>query len=118
MDANTQNVRTAIRLLVPSDGFSITGDIQTEADYDEKVSFDNPSSKPSWSALQPKIVDAQWDVVRSRRNTRLARCDWTQLDDVALTVEKIQEWKVYRTALRDITTQSDPYNVTWPTPPA
>jgi len=117
MDVNTQNVKTAIRMLLPTGGFSIAGDIQTEADYNGNVVFDTPSSKPSWSALQPKIIDAQWDVVRSRRNTRLARCDWTQLDDVALTAEKIQEWQVYRTALRDITTQSDPYNVVWPTPP-
>ena len=117
MDANTQNVSTAIRMLVPSGGFSITGDIQTETDYSGNVVFDTPSSKPSWSSVQPKIIDAQWDVVRVVRTRKLAQCDWTQLDDVALTAEKVQEWKVYRTALRDITTQSDPYNVVWPTPP-
>mgnify|MGYP003147910930 CR=1 FL=1 len=118
MDANTQNIRLSNRMLVPSDGFSISGDIQTETDYNGNVIFDAPSSKPSWSDLQPKITEAQWNIVRAIRNTRLVQCDWTQLDDVALTAEKVEEWKVYRTALRDITTQSDPYNITWPTPPA
>ena len=118
MDANTQNVKTAIRILSPTEGFSIVGDIQTEADYNGNVIFDTPSSKPSWSSVQPKIIDAQWGVVRVTRDSKLLRCDWTQLDDVALTAEKVAEWKVYRTALRDITTQSDPYNITWPTPPA
>jgi len=118
MDANTQNIRSAIRKLVPGIGLVITGDIQTEADYNGNVIFDPPSSKPSWSSVQPKIIDAQWDVVRVTRDSKLLKCDWTQLDDVALTAEKVEEWKVYRTALRDITTQSDPYNVTWPTPPA
>jgi len=117
MDSNTQNVKMAIRMLVPGMGFVITGDIETEADYNGNVIFDPPLSKPSWSSVQPKIIDAQWDVVRVVRTRKLAQCDWTQLDDVALTVEKVQEWKVYRTALRDITTQSDPYNITWPTPP-
>ena len=118
MDANTQNIRSAIRKLVTGIGLVITGDIQTEADYNGNVIFDPPSSKPSWSDLQPKIIESQWNIVRATRNTRLVQCDWTQLDDVALTAEKVEEWKVYRTALRDITTQSDPYNIAWPTPPA
>ena len=117
MDVNTRNIRAAIRMLVPGKGFVITGDIENEADYTENVIFDPPSSKPAWSSVQPKIIDAQWDVVRITRDSKLLQCDWTQLDDVVLTAEKVQEWKVYRTALRDITTQSDPYNVTWPTPP-
>ena len=117
MDANTQNVRTAIRALVPSDGFSITGNIQTESDYDANVAFENAASKPTWGDLQPKITDAQWGVVRTDRTMKLNKCDWTQLGDVPMTESKLEQWQVYRQALRDITTQSDPLNVTWPTAP-
>jgi len=112
-----KNLSNAIASLAPGDGFSITGNVTTEEEYNSGVVFADPSAKPSWSNVQAKLPDEQWGVVRGERNVKLWVSDWTQLDDVALTAEKVQEWKVYRTALRDITTQSDPYNVTWPTPP-
>ena len=118
MDANTQNVKTAIRMLVPGGGFSITGNIQTESDYDANVIFENGASKPGWSAVQPKMIDAQWGVVRTERTMKLNQCDWTQLGDVPMTDAKLEEWQTYRQALRDITTQSDPDSITWPTSPA
>ena len=118
MDANTQNVKTAIRMLVPGGGFSITGNIQTESDYDANVIFTNPSSNPAWSAVQPKITDAQWGVVRTERTPKLNQSDWTQLGDVPITDAKLEQWQTYRQALRDITSQSDPDSITWPTPPA
>ena len=118
MDANTQNVRTAIKMSAPGDGFSITGNIQTESDYDANVIFESSSSKPAWSAIQHRITDAQWDVVRTERTTKLNQSDWTQLGDVPITDAKLEQWQTYRQALRDITTQSDPNSITWPTLPA
>jgi hypothetical protein len=41
--------------------------------------------------------------------------DWTQLLDVNLPNKSI--WAVYRQNLRNITTQPDPFNIIWPTPP-
>ena len=32
--------------------------------------------------------------------------------------DKLDAWKTYRQALRDITKQSDPDNITWPTKPS
>lgn len=37
--------------------------------------------------------------------------DWTQLANAP--VDKTA-WAVYRQALRDITEQADPFNITWP----
>ena len=56
-------------------------------------------------------VDTQWVVVRSQRNQILKDCDWTQLADAP--VDKTA-WATYRQELRDITTQPDPFNITWP----
>jgi hypothetical protein len=51
--------------------------------------------------------------VRAERNAKLAACDWTQLADAP--VDNLQ-WAVYRQALRDLpNSQSDPFNVVWPT---
>ena len=58
--------------------------------------------------------DSQWANVRSDRNRRLAACDWTQLADAP--VDSLS-WAVYRQALRDITTQADPFNLVWPAAP-
>jgi len=41
--------------------------------------------------------------IRRQRDLLLSKSDWTQLNDVALSTEKINEWKEYRRALRNIT---------------
>lgn len=59
-------------------------------------------------------IDDQWAAVRAERNEKLAACDWTQLPDAP--VDKAA-WATYRQELRDITLQSDPFNIIWPTAP-
>lgn len=56
-----------------------------------------------------------WAVIRAERNMLLADCDWTQLPDASADAAA---WAVYRQALRDITDQSDPFNIQWPIKPA
>jgi Phage tail assembly chaperone protein len=62
-------------------------------------------------------TETQWNSMRSFRNQLLAECDWTQLADNPLTNVQQAEWATYRQALRDITSQEDPFNITWPTKP-
>lgn len=66
------------------------------------------------AALLPS-AEQQWADVRRERNARLAACDWTQLPDAP--VDKAV-WATYRQALRDIPTQIDPFNISWPEEPA
>lgn len=61
--------------------------------------------------------DSQWAKVRSDRNKRLASCDWTQLVDTPISNIEQADWATYRQALRDITEQADPFNITWPEEP-
>jgi hypothetical protein len=59
--------------------------------------------------------------VREYRNKLLADCDWTQLDDVPLSLEKVADWKIYRQALRDFpeTINVDAWTAPdWPVPPS
>jgi len=61
---------------------------------------------------------SQWLMFRGERTQRLSECDWVLLSDVPLTQEKLDEWKVYRQALRDLpSTTEDPQNPVYPTPP-
>lgn len=62
-------------------------------------------------------TEQEWAAVRGKRNMILARSDWTQLPDAPLSNIEMQEWASYRQALRDITTQSDPFNMQWPALP-
>lgn len=65
-----------------------------------------------------ELIDRQWGEVRTDRNKRLADCDWTQLPDAPLSNIEMQDWASYRQALRDITNQPDPFNITWPSEPS
>ena len=73
------------------------------------------------SELDPDVAaaktEAQWSVVRIERNQLIANTDWTQLPDADLANTETANWASYRQALRDITTQSDPFNIEWPVSP-
>lgn len=70
------------------------------------------------TAARILTVDRQWFDVRTERNARIARCDWTQLIDTPLTDIQRLAWAVYRQALRDLPSNtSDPFNVIWPEEP-
>ena len=59
-------------------------------------------------------IASQWSNIRQDRDEKLKETDWRASSDLTLS----DAWKNYRQALRDITTQSSPYSITWPTPPS
>jgi hypothetical protein len=63
---------------------------------------------------QTALINSQWRGVRAERDDLLKNTDWRASSDLTLS----DEWKTYRQALRDITTQSDPFNITWPSIPS
>ena len=63
---------------------------------------------------QTALTDQKWIAIRLERNRRLQITDWRASSDLTLS----DDWKTYRQALRDVPTQSDPYNITWPTEPS
>jgi len=67
------------------------------------------------SEITNRITNKMWEGVRARRNRALKNSDVMALQDRVMTDEQ----KAYRQALRDLpSTQSDPFNITWPTKPA
>ncbi len=105
--------------LTPNSGFMINANEfePTEENYDSHVIYNNPPDKPAYNRFLGYIPDVQWASVRGDQKDKLEDCDWTVLPDVPMVESLRDEWKVYRQELRDITTQSDPFNITWPTPP-
>ena len=60
-------------------------------------------------------LTAKWEEIREFRNQLLLECDWTQLADIPSETKVI--WSEYRQSLRDITSQTNPFSITWPVKP-
>ena len=65
-----------------------------------------------------KRREIKWSEVRSGRDSLLSESDWTQFNDSPISGSTLTEWQTYRQSLRDITNQSDPYDITWPNIPS
>lgn len=61
-------------------------------------------------------IQNKWEEIRVARNEILKECDWTVLPDSPVS-SSIEEWKTYRQELRDLTSQSNPFEIVWPTHP-
>jgi len=81
-----------------------------------------PGGVPTYNTAQAQAdaTAAAWVQVRSHRNLLIAQCDWVVLNDGPIFPNAVllSQWKTYRQALRDITKQTDPTMITWPTPPS
>jgi len=60
-------------------------------------------------------LEDKWFEIREIRNQLLQECDWTQLGDISTEIKNL--WSNYRKDLRDITNQTNPFNITWPVKP-
>lgn len=96
-------------------GFFIT------KDQSGKTSWEPGDGGPTISENQAALFFKEatdyfgWSEVREKRNRLLMACDYTQLPD-SLNQNQTA-WVEYRQALRDITNQPDPLNITWPSAP-
>jgi len=95
-DAATQHLEEGPALLI--DGVWTQNYIVTDLSADESAAK----------------VGAQWTVIRAERNKLLAESDWTQLPDAPVDAAA---WATYRQALRDITTEANPFAIVWPESP-
>jgi len=61
-------------------------------------------------------TQAQWASVRAQQKQKLYESDWTcSVTDYGVPDREL--WVQYRAALRDVTKQSDPFNIVWPVMP-
>ena len=68
---------------------------------------------PDDSAKDARLLADKWESVRKQRNYKLAETDYLALGDNTLSTAM----KKYRQDLRDVPSQSDPDDITWPTKP-
>lgn len=72
--------------------------------------------------LTPQEIEnlkvSQWQSIREKRNRVLQDTDWIIVKAFETKQEIPKEILEYRQALRDITTQEDPFNIIWPQAPS
>ena len=74
---------------------------------------------PQDDTRDARILAEKWANIRTRRNRELTESDWVvvKAKEEHPNASIPSDWVDYRTELRDITKQSDPDNITWPTKP-
>lgn len=60
-------------------------------------------------------IENKWIEIREIRSQLLVETDWTQLGDIPTETKAL--YTPYRQDLRDITSQSNPFNLVWPVKP-
>ena len=72
------------------------------------------------TAKDKRILDQKWADIRTERNKLLTESDWVvvKAKETHANASIPSDWVDYRTELRDITKQSDPDDITWPTKPS
>lgn len=64
-----------------------------------------------------EVYNDRWGRVRKERDDLLLESDWVVLPYSPITGSNLNEWIQYRQDLRDVTNQSNPFEITWPTKP-
>jgi hypothetical protein len=90
-----------------------------DPDYDLiqfEEGYDKPPREVFYAKYNELLNTHKYKVFREQRNKKLTESDFMMLSDYPK--EDLEEWKVYRQALRDLPTNTeDPENPNWPTPP-
>jgi len=68
--------------------------------------------------MEAEKDERQWAEIRIQRNALLDKCDWWVTRAIETNATISAEQQAYRDALRDITSQSDPFNIVWPALPS
>ena len=95
--------------------FKMVDGVKVQLTNDEEKARD--AEEKAWADAAPT---RRMNRLREQRDLLLAETDWTQNRDVTLTNDA--DWKTYRQALRDITSQTPTddalSNITFPTKPS
>jgi len=116
-----------------ADGSTRTDNSTFTPDELERAGYSGPYERPEcnpkletidWDGTQFQVrpysfdeLQAQYAKIRQRRIELLQSCDWTQITDYDLGADR-DAWAAYRQALRDLADAPNPFDITWPQPPA
>jgi len=83
----------------------------TEVPFTAEEEAARDIAEAEYAAAEPA---RKWATIREKRDALLAASDWMANSDVTMS----DAWTAYRQALRDVPSQSDPDNITFPEEPS
>lgn len=91
-------------------------------DYETQVAdWNAETSQWDINPIPQEILDQRtedgWRGIRHERGEILSQSDYMVIKATETGTAIPSEWLTYRQALRDITNQDDPFDITWPTKP-
>jgi hypothetical protein len=92
--------------------FEVSSDLSWVDVADNTVA--NQDTYVDGAVVKYSVPAVTWADIRARRDDLLSQSDWMAMPDSPAISSA---WTTYRQALRDISTQSDPTDITWPTKP-
>jgi len=122
MITNYQAVRELAKIHHPNSGLRVSG--RVESDLSGVTLEDGSTLAFTFTDVLAKKTELEaaepLRQLRLERTRLLAQSDWMANSDVTMT----EQWRAYRQALRDMTTQTPSLDsngqltgITWPTPP-
>ena len=117
-DGSTRTDSTTFSAEDITDAGYVLVDPPPEISQDQKLRWDG-----AWvvETISPEeIIENQWKIVRDRRDEELRKVEWrvsrynSEIRQGLSPTDDIVRLDVYMQALRDITKQSDPFNLIWP----
>ena len=100
----------------PSSNLNIINSHEVYLDDNNIARYRWTTTLKTGDALAEAIRD-KWAMIRMERTEMLQNTDFTQIPDAPITEEERAAWVTYRNELRNITSQSDPFNIVWPVSP-
>lgn len=121
---------------VRTDSSSFTNEELADAGYvavEDSPSYNSLTHKLSWDGTNWQIIELttievnekkrlQWLEIRKERDNKISNIEWKIMRNlsetrlgITTTTDLLSDLDSYVNNLRNITTQSDPYNITWPT---
>jgi hypothetical protein len=93
-------------IVVDNEGFHLSGNESCWNGIDPDIRAFLDAHTAEKARIQQVEDDFQnsWDRIRQERQNYIFDTDWTQTEDSPLTDAKKEEFRVYRQALRDMTT--------------
>jgi len=102
----------------PEDAIDVSEEILSQLESDQQ--YARLVDGQVITVNKPTDFEVAMALLRIERNQLLAKSDWMANSDVTMN----EQWRFYRQALRDITTQTPSLDangnltgITWPTPP-